>query len=45
LAADPRLIERPLVMTDSRAAIGRPPEAVLALLDPRPSYPVTGPRG
>lgn len=34
LAADPRLIERPLVMTDSRAAIGRPPEAVLALLDP-----------
>ena len=32
LAADPRLIERPLVMTGTAAALGRPPEAVLALL-------------
>lgn len=32
MAADPVLIERPLVMRGDRAAIGRPPEAVLALL-------------
>lgn len=32
LAAHPHLIERPLVLTDDRAALGRPPEAVLALL-------------
>ncbi|MFP1643048.1 arsenate reductase (glutaredoxin) [Pontitalea aquivivens] len=32
LAADPRLIERPLVLTDTAAALGRPPEAVLAIL-------------
>lgn len=32
LARHPRLIERPLVLTDRGAAIGRPPEAVLRLL-------------
>lgn len=31
MASDPRLIERPIVISDSRAAIGRPPEAVLTL--------------
>ena len=29
----PILIERPIVVADGKAAIGRPPEAVLALLD------------
>ncbi|MFD0858900.1 arsenate reductase (glutaredoxin) [Roseovarius aquimarinus] len=33
MAAHPILIERPLAMTAGRAVIGRPPEAVLALLD------------
>lgn len=28
----PKLIERPIVLTDEKAAIGRPPEAVLAIL-------------
>ncbi len=32
LAAHPHLIERPLVMTGDKAAIGRPPEAVLSIL-------------
>jgi len=32
LAAHPRLVERPLVLTDSAARIGRPPEAVLEIL-------------
>ncbi|WP_428700339.1 arsenate reductase (glutaredoxin) [Stappia sp.] len=32
MAADPVLIERPLVMRGGRAVIARPPEAVLALL-------------
>ncbi|MFC5736610.1 arsenate reductase (glutaredoxin) [Sinirhodobacter huangdaonensis] len=32
LAAHPRLIERPLVLTDRAARIGRPPEAVLEIL-------------
>ncbi|SEQ47237.1 arsenate reductase (glutaredoxin) [Thalassovita taeanensis] len=32
MAAHPILIERPIVFSDSRAAVGRPPEAVLALL-------------
>lgn len=31
LASHPHLIERPLVLTDDRAALGRPPEAVLTL--------------
>jgi arsenate reductase len=31
---DPILIERPVVVAGARAAIGRPPENVLALLDP-----------
>lgn len=31
MAAQPVLIERPLVLHDGRAALGRPPEAVLAL--------------
>lgn len=29
----PQLIERPLVLAKDKAAIGRPPEAVLAILD------------
>ena len=32
LAANPRLIERPLLMHGARAAIGRPPEAILSIL-------------
>lgn len=32
MAAHPRLIERPIFVHSGRAAIGRPPEAVLALL-------------
>lgn len=34
MAAHPILIERPLALTETRAIMGRPPEAVLALLDP-----------
>ena len=33
MATQPKLIERPLALTDTRAIIGRPPEAVLALTD------------
>lgn len=32
MVAHPRLIERPIVVADGKAAIGRPPEAVLAIL-------------
>ncbi|MEW9570155.1 arsenate reductase (glutaredoxin) [Rhodanobacter sp. Si-c] len=32
MAAHPILIERPIVVADGKAAIGRPPEAVLAIL-------------
>jgi arsenate reductase len=32
MVANPRLIERPIVVRDGKAAIGRPPEAVLAIL-------------
>ncbi|GHE05336.1 arsenate reductase [Defluviimonas sp. 20V17] len=32
MAAHPRLIERPLVLHGDRAALGRPPESVLAIL-------------
>ncbi len=32
LAEHPRLIERPIVLRDGKAAIGRPPEAVLKIL-------------
>lgn len=32
LAANPRLIERPLVLSDSAARLGRPPEAALDIL-------------
>jgi len=32
MAAHPKLIERPIVVADGKAAIGRPPEAVLAIL-------------
>jgi len=32
IAAHPILLQRPVVVSDRKAAIGRPPEAVLALL-------------
>jgi arsenate reductase len=32
MVANPILIERPIVINDSRAAIGRPPEGVLDIL-------------
>ncbi|WP_238365896.1 arsenate reductase (glutaredoxin) [Mesobacterium pallidum] len=32
MAADPKLIERPVVFANGKAALGRPPEAVLAIL-------------
>ena len=33
LVRDPILIERPIVVAGDRAAIGRPPQSVLAILD------------
>jgi len=32
MSAHPRLIERPIVCVNGKAALGRPPEAVLAIL-------------
>jgi len=32
MVAHPKLIERPIVVTDDKAALGRPPEAVLDIL-------------
>ena len=32
IAAHPRLLQRPIVVAGDKAAIGRPPEAVLAIL-------------
>ncbi len=32
MAVHPKLIERPIVVANGKAAIGRPPEAVLAIL-------------
>jgi arsenate reductase len=32
MVANPITIERPILVTTDRAALGRPPEAVLALL-------------
>lgn len=34
MTSHPRLIERPVVVRGARAVLGRPPENVLALLDP-----------
>ena len=33
MATHPKLIERPIVVANGKAAIGRPPEAVLAILE------------
>ncbi|WP_373087552.1 arsenate reductase (glutaredoxin) [Zhongshania sp.] len=33
MAAEPKLIERPIVVKATRAVLGRPPENVLALID------------
>jgi len=33
MVANPKLIERPIVLRGQKAALGRPPENVLALLD------------
>lgn len=35
MTENPILIERPIVVSGARAVIGRPPEAVLHLLDPQ----------
>lgn len=32
LAAHPALLQRPILLADGKAAIGRPPEAILAIL-------------
>ena len=32
MAAHPRLIERPIVLANGKAAVGRPPESVLEIL-------------
>lgn len=32
IAAHPRLLQRPIVVFDGKAAVGRPPEAVLSIL-------------
>lgn len=32
MVANPKLIERPIVVNDNKAAIGRPPESVLAII-------------
>jgi arsenate reductase len=32
MASNPRLIERPIVVTDDRAVLGRPPDRVLVLV-------------
>ncbi len=32
MAATPKLIERPIVLAKGKAAVGRPPEAVLEIL-------------
>ena len=33
MLAEPRLIERPILVRDNRAVIGRPPERILELID------------
>ena len=32
MAENPKLMERPILVTDNKAAVGRPPEAVLEIL-------------
>ena len=36
MVENPILVERPIVISGGKAALGRPPEAVLAVLSPRP---------
>lgn len=34
MAAHPTLLERPIGVTDTRAVVGRPPDALLSLIEP-----------
>ena len=40
MVANPTLIERPIVLANGKAAVGRPPEQVLAILKPDRPAPI-----